>query len=155
MRARGDCRDALQGPRKPKSRRRIDSLIPFVARRNDASRSGTLQRNPTIECRLKINSIRGATLSIRTLRTRNGNHSFLWTARRASSDTSGLLMVRKTKAEAIGSAWHRCKIFFKKPFYAVAHNGTLRKRAKNELLVAQRSDAFIRNKPSHATIHPL
>jgi hypothetical protein len=46
---------------------------------------------------------------------------------------SGLLMTRKTKAGPIGSAWHRCKVFCKKIFFAVAHNGTLRKRAKPNL----------------------
>ena len=65
-------RRVASGPRKPKSGRRIHPRIPFVARRNDASRSGTLQRNPTSECKLKINSIR-ATLSIKTLSARNGN----------------------------------------------------------------------------------
>jgi hypothetical protein len=142
MRARGDCRDALQGPRN--QNQGAESTLSFHLSRAEMTRAEAvlLQRNPTIECRLKINSIRGTTLSIRTLRARNGNRRFLWTARRASSNTSGLLMIRKTKAEAIGSAWHRCKVFFKKPFYAVAHNGTLRKRTKNELSVAQRSDAF-------------
>jgi glycosyltransferase involved in cell wall biosynthesis len=61
------------GSRKPKSGRRIHPRVPFVARRNDASRSGTLRRKPKIECKTEYlpHSCFGAHLPFGKLNTLN------------------------------------------------------------------------------------